>query len=120
MSGAAFEISFVPVRGDVVWLDFDPQAGHEQAGRRPALVLSDRLYNERSSLALIVPITSKQKNYPFHVALPVALLPKPSWAIADQVRSLDWRARKASSLTRCPVAILEHIAALASGLVLGR
>ena len=85
--------SRVPDRGDLVWLNFNPQAGHEQAGHRPALVLSPREYNEQSSVALFAPITSTVKGYPFEVELP------PGGRIggvvlADQVRSLDWRARR--------------------------
>lgn len=81
-----------PERGDLVWLDFTPQAGHEQAGWRPALVLSPKVYNDRSSLALFCPITSVVKGYPFEVALPVRC-PIQGVVLADQVRSLDWRAR---------------------------
>jgi mRNA interferase MazF len=112
--------AYVPHRGDLVWIDFDPQAGHEQSGRRPALILSDKLYNARSSLAIIVPITSRDKGYPFQVALPANALPKPSWAIADQVSSLDWRARNAELIRRAPAAIVEEVSALAVGLVEGR
>ena len=85
---------FVPERGDVVWLEFDPQTGHEQAGRRPALVVSPAAYNGRVGLALLCPITSRVKGYPFEV-----LFPRDSRVdgavLADQVKSLDWRARRA-------------------------
>jgi len=64
--------NYVPDAGDVVWVDFTPQAGHEQAGRRPAIVLSPRLYNEKAGLALLCPITSHAKGYPFEVAIPSA------------------------------------------------
>lgn len=84
----------IPDRGDVVWLDFTPQAGHEQAGRRPALVMSPAAYNGAVGLALVCPITSQVKGYPFEVTLP-----KGSKAagvvLADQLKSLDWRARNA-------------------------
>jgi mRNA interferase MazF len=83
-----------PDRGDVVWLDFNPQAGHEQSGRRPAVVLSPLRYNARVGLALVCPITSQAKGYPFEVALPYRA--KVAGVIlADQVRSVDWRARRA-------------------------
>ena len=82
----------VPGRGDVVWLDFTPQRGHEQAGRRPALVLSPRAYNDKVGLAIVCPITGQKKGYPFEVDIPdghsVAGV-----ILADQVKSLDWRAR---------------------------
>jgi mRNA interferase MazF len=85
------DMAYVPERGDIVWLSFDPQAGHEQKGHRPALVLSPKAYNSKTGLMLCCPMT-KVKGYPFEVALADA---KPSTALADQVKSLDWRARKA-------------------------
>jgi mRNA interferase MazF len=90
-----------PDRGDIVWLNFDPQAGHEQAGRRPAVILSPALYNARSGFALCCPITSQAKGYPFEVVLPTGL-PVKGVILADHVKSLDWRARRASYLGRLP------------------
>lgn len=85
---------YVPERGDLIWLNFNPQSGHEQAGKRPAVVLSPRSYNEKVGLAICCPITSKVKGYPFEVLLPSG---KVSGAIlADQIRSLDWRSRNAA------------------------
>lgn len=85
---------YVPARGDIVWLRFDPHAGHEQAGRRPALVISPRAYNGRVGLALFCPLTTSVKGYPFEV--PVRIGAGEDGAIlADQVKSLDWRARGA-------------------------
>lgn len=84
---------YVPERGDIVWLSFDPQAGHEQAGHRPALVLSPKAYNAKSGLMLCCPMTTKIKGYPFEVSING---PSPSVALADQVKSFDWRARNAS------------------------
>ncbi len=92
---------YVPGRGDVVWLSFSSQAGHEQAGRRPALVVSPRSYNEKSSLALLCPVTSRVKGYPFEVALPAGG-PVTGVVRADQVKSLDWRARKARLASQAP------------------
>ena len=83
---------YIPDTGDIVWLQFDPQAGHEQAGRRPAVVLSPASYNRPTSLMVCVPVTTRIKAYPFEV--PIAGTP-PSVALADQVKSLDWRARHA-------------------------
>ena len=85
---------YVPNRGDIVWLSFTPQAGHEQAGHRPALVLSPRAYNEQTSLALFCPITSQVKGYPFEVGLPPGGTVS-GVVLADQIKSLDWRARPA-------------------------
>ena len=85
---------YVPARGDIVWLRFTPQAGHEQAGRRPALVLSPKMYNGKTSLALFCPITSRAKGYPFEVLLP-STDGVSGVVLADQVKSLDWRARHA-------------------------
>src|SRR2546427_12812343 len=85
--------AYVPERGDAVWISLDPQAGHEQAGRRPALVLSPAAYNGRVGLALFCPITSQVKGYPFEVPIPAGL-PISGVIGADQVKSLDWRARK--------------------------
>jgi mRNA interferase MazF len=85
--------SYIPERGDVVWLDFNPQAGREQSGRRPAIVLSPREYNRRSGLALLCPITSRVKNYPFEVRLPDAFDIR-GVILCDQTKSLDWAAHK--------------------------
>jgi mRNA interferase MazF len=84
---------YVPERGDLVWLTFDPQTGREQRGRRPALVLSPRVYNERAQLAVLCPITSKVKGYPFEVALPPGS-PFEGVVLSDQLRSLDWKERR--------------------------
>jgi mRNA interferase MazF len=92
---------YVPDRGDVVWIHLNPQAGHEQAGRRPAVVVSPQAYNGRVGLALFCPIMSRAKGYPFEVALPPDL-PVGGVALADQVKSLDWRARHAQLAGRLP------------------
>jgi len=89
--------AYIPERGDAVWITLDPHAGHEQAGRRPALVLSPSAYNGRVGLALFCPITSQVKGYPFEVPLPAGL-PVSGVVGADQVKSLDWRARKAARI----------------------
>ena len=86
--------SYVPGRGDLVWINFHPQAGHEQAGRRPAIVLSPRAYNRPSGLALFCPVTHRAKGYPFEVPLPPASA-VTGVVLVDQVRSLDWQVRRA-------------------------
>lgn len=83
---------YVPEAGDIVWLNFNPQTGHEQAGHRPALVLSPAAYNVKTSLMLCCPLTTQIKNYPFEVLIAG---PLPSAVLADQVKSLDWRKRRA-------------------------
>ena len=85
---------YVPERGDVVWLNFTPQAGHEQAGHRPALVLSPSSYNGKTGLMLCCPITSREKGYPFEARLDASAGVK-GVVLSDQVKSLDWQARKA-------------------------
>ena len=87
--------AYVPDRGDIVWLQFDPQAGHEQAGRRPAFVVSPRAYNRKVGLALFCPVTSRVKDYPFEVRLPESGKARGA-VLSDQMKSLDWRARKAA------------------------
>lgn len=99
---------YVPQRGDTIWLVFDPQAGHEQKGRRPALVLSPREYNERVGLALVCPITSQVKGYPFEVAISGSGALHGA-ILADQVRSLDWRTRQAKRIGTVPIATLEAV-----------
>ncbi|HEV3164142.1 MAG TPA: endoribonuclease MazF [Isosphaeraceae bacterium] len=100
--------AYVPDRGDVVWLTLDPQEGHEQAGRRPALVLSPAAYNGKVGLAVCCPITSQAKGYPFEVVLPAKL--KVSGAVlSDQIKSLDWRARTASLICRLPVTLTDQV-----------
>jgi mRNA interferase MazF len=85
--------AFVPDAGDIVWLEFSPQAGHEQAGHRPALVLSPAAYNGKTGMMICCPLTTQIKGYPFEV---VVDRKRPSAVLSDQVKSLDWRARKAS------------------------
>src|SRR5436305_5921841 len=100
--------AYVPARGDAGWITLDPQAGHEQAGRRPALVLSPAAYNGRVGLALFCPITSQAKGYPFEVPLPAGGA-VTGVVGADQVKSLDWRARKAARLGAVPEEVVEQV-----------
>ncbi len=99
--------SYVPSRGDLVWLQFSPQAGHEQAGHRPALVISPSSYNRRVGLALCCPITSHVKGYPFEVLLPAGLGVEGA-VLSDQLKSLDWRVRKARRIASAPADVLEE------------
>ena len=102
------EARYVPDAGNIVWLTFSPQAGHEQAGHRPALVLSPLSYNEKSSLALFCPITSRVKGYPFEVLLPSASRVAGA-VLSDQIRSLDWRARHARFATQAPPHVVGEV-----------
>lgn len=106
-------MAYVPDAGDVVWLQFSPQAGHEQAGHRPAVVLSPATYN-RIGLILCCPLTTKLKGYPFEVLLAGN---KPSAALADQVKSLDWRAREAQRKGKVSDGELTEIRAKARALI---
>jgi len=101
-------MSRVPDRGDLVWVSLNPQAGHEQAGRRPALVLSPAAYNKKVGLALLCPITSQAKGYPFEVRLPDGL-PIAGVILSDQIKSLDWRARKAEVLCKLSDDVVEEV-----------
>ena len=94
-------MSWTPERGDVVWITMNPSIGHEQSGRRPALVISPGSYNGKVGLALLCPITSQAKGYPFEVALPDGL-PVRGVVLADQAKSLDWRTRGAEFLCKVP------------------
>lgn len=106
-------MAYVPEAGDLVWLQFSPQAGHEQAGHRPAVVLSSAAYN-RIGLMLCCPLTTKLKGYPFEVLLAGS---KPSAALADQVKSLDWRARGAQRKGKVSEGELAEIRAKARALI---
>ena len=101
-------MTYIPDRGDLVWLTFTPQAGYEQAGRRPAVVLSPAAYNGKVGLALFCPVTNQVKGYPFEVALPEGL-PVSGVILADQVRSLDWRARQVKKIATLPDKIMQPV-----------
>ena len=98
-------MAYVPERGDVIWITLTPQAGHEQAGRRPAVVLSPSEYNRRVELAILCPITSQRKGYPFEVLVPEGL-PVKGVILADQVKSLDWRVREGEFVCRLPPGVV--------------
>lgn len=108
MSAGGTRATFIPERGDLIWLDFDPQAGHEQRGRRPALVVSPRKYNAASGLALCCPITGQMKGYPFEVRLP-AQGAVSGVVLSDQIKSIDWQARRAERAGRVSVDLLGEV-----------
>lgn len=97
-------MAYIPDRGDVIWLELNPQSGHEQAGRRPTLVLSPRSYNGKTGLALLCPITNQRKGFPFEVVIP-SQQPVSGVILADQIKSLDWRARHARFICTLPLAV---------------
>ena len=92
---------YVPQRGDVAWIDVNPRSGHEQSGRRPAIVLSPRNYNDKTGQAIFCPVTSRTKGYPFEVPLPDGL-PVMGTILSDQVKSLDWRSRNIELICALP------------------
>jgi mRNA interferase MazF len=107
---------YFPKRGDVIRISFNPKAGHEQAGFRPAIVLSPLSYNRKVGLVLICPITSQVKGYPFEVKIPEGLQVS-GVILSDQVKSFDWRARKASYLCTLPESVLSEILGKATALL---
>lgn len=103
-------MAYVPERGDAIWLEFNPQAGHEQAGRRPALVLSPKSYNSKVGLLICCPITNKVKGYPFEVKLSDEL-DVSGVVLSDQAKSLDWKARKAKFIAQVPDNVIKDVLA---------
>lgn len=99
--------TYIPAPGDIVWLEFNPQTGHEQAGRRPAMVLSKKAYNQKTSHGLFCPITSKTKGYPFEV--PLAGRKISGVVLSDQVKRLDWKARKAKFVEKAGTRVLKEV-----------
>ncbi len=100
--------TYVPGRGDIVWLEFNPQVGHEQSGIRPALVISPKEYNEKVGLAIFCPITGKEKGYPFEVNVNIKNKIK-GVILSDQVKNLDWKKRKAKYITRASPKIMKEV-----------
>ena len=108
---------YVPDRGDLVWLNFTPQAGHEQVGKRPALILSPRAYNKKVHLALVCPITSTEKGYPFEVRIEGRKV-KGS-VLSDQVKSLDWTVRDIGYIEKCDTEAFEQVLENIKALIVG-
>jgi mRNA interferase MazF len=100
--------AYVPRCGDVVWITLNPQAGHEESGRRPAVVISPQSYNGKVGLAIICPVTSQIKGYPFEVLIPEGL-PVAGAILSDQVKSLDWRARNAELICTLPAQTISEV-----------
>ena len=99
---------YVPERGDAIWINFNPQAGHEQAGRRPAIILSPQSYNGKVGLCLLCPITNKAKGYPFEVSIPAGL-GATGVVLSDHAKSLDWRVRNAEFIAQLPETVTNEV-----------
>jgi len=99
--------AYVPRKGDLIALTFDPQSGHEQRGRRPALVVSNTLFNKHTGLCFACPITNTRRDYPFHVAIPEGQ-DVTGFVMVEQIKSIDFRARRAKRIGRAPVQVLEE------------
>ncbi len=110
-------VDYVPSKGDFVWLNFSPQVGHEQRGKRPAIIISPKEYNKKTSLALCAPITSNEKGYPFEV---LAKGKKISGVIlSDHLKSLDWKARKVKFIEKAKTSVIDECIQKIATLVLG-
>ncbi len=103
-------MAYVPERGDAVWVNFNPLAGHEQAGRRPAVILSPKAYNRKVGLAILCPITNQIKRYPFEVKIP-SKNKVTGVILSDQAKSMDWRIRKAEFISALPADVIEEVLA---------
>jgi len=100
--------AYVPAKGDLIALTFDPQLGHEQRGRRPALVISNDLFNQRTGLAIVCPVTNRQRDIPFHVALPAGG-EVTGFVMVEQVKAIDFRARRARLIQKLPLTVLNEV-----------
>jgi mRNA interferase MazF len=101
-------MDYIPNQGDVVWFNFNPQAGNEQAGRRPALILTPARYNGKVGLAILCPITNQEKGYPFEVKIPTGLA-VTGVILADHVKNLDWRIRQAEFICKLPKVTVKEV-----------
>ena len=107
--------SYVPERGDFIYLEFDPQVGHEQSGRRPALVISPKAYNRKSGLCIVAPITNKDKGYPYDVKILSSIV--TGVILSDQIKSLDWKMRKAQFIIKAKEEIMDEVIGVLSTLI---
>jgi mRNA interferase MazF len=109
-------MDYTPDRGDVVWLNFNPQAGREQAGHRPALVLTPKEYNRKTGLAIMCPLTTQVKGYPFEVAITSGSA--QGVVLSDHLKNLDWRERKVTYKGKAPPAVVKEVTAKISALLM--
>ena len=110
---------YVPRKGDFVVVTFDPQSGHEQKGRRPALVISNDLFNKHTGLAMVCPITSTDRNFPFHVSIPEEEPNLTGFVMTEQVKSIDFRARKVKRIGKAPQDLLEDVLSILDAILYG-
>lgn len=103
-------MAYTPAQGDIIWINFSPQSGHEQMGRRPALVLSNNFFNQKTGLAIVCPITSKEKNYPLHVKIN-GCRKIEGYIMIEQVKSVDYTSREARFIEKVPEEVLEEVLA---------
>lgn len=108
-------VMYVPDRGDLVWLQFNPQSGHEQAGRRPALTLSPKAYNQKVGLGIFCPVTRQEKGYPFEVKVSEKKI--QGVVLADQVKNLDWKKREAEFIAKVPEIVIDEVTELLKTLI---
>jgi mRNA interferase MazF len=108
-------MKYIPNRGDIVWLNFTPQAGHEQMGVRPAIILTPEKYNKKTGLAICCPITSHVKGYPFEVIISGKKI--KGVILADHLKNLDWKIRKAKFIERAPKEVIEQCSMKISALI---
>jgi len=109
-------MEYIPDRGDVIWLDFTPQSGRKQAGHRPALVISPKEYNRKTGLAVMCPMTTQAKGYPFEVAITSGSV--PGVVLSDHLKNLDWRERKAAYKGKAPAEVLKEVMGKISALLM--
>lgn len=107
--------TYIPKRGDIVWVDFNPTKGHEQKGKRPAFVVSRRIYNEKSGLALLCPITSQEKGYSFEVLIKCDKI--QGVVLSDQMRSVDWKERNVKFVAKSDISTISEVLAKITALV---
>ena len=103
-------MTYIPAQGDLIWLNFTPRAGHEQMGKRPALVISNAFFNKQTGLAVVCPVTSARRNYPLHVKVE-GLNKITGHVMVEQVKSVDYTAREARFIEKAPVAVLTEVLA---------
>lgn len=107
--GGLVNMSYIPNQGDIIWLDFTPQSGHEQNGRRPAVVISNDFFNRQTGLSLVCPITSTRRNHPLHIGVDGLLTVVSGFIMVEQVKSVDYISRNAEFIEKAPIKVLNEV-----------